>query len=436
MKNYRKLIPVIMIFLMSASIYYYVDNIKAESREYNTYITNGDNYFKEELYVKALAEYAKAQDMRLSVDIDKKIADCYEVQNLNRETENQYEKILADYPKEIKAYEYTIEYYMRSEDYATVYSIYSIMAKRGLSSEKTAEIISEIQYKFYLSGQSYIHVKDFLNGYAVIENADGYKGLANVYGNETIGCKYKNIGIYLTECIPVATEKDVYFIDINENKTMNYKGESEVSELGPYSDSVYWAKSGDSYAYYNAEGEKLSEDYEDVTNFNGGIAQVKKNGVWAIINKNFEQISSATYANLIVDENGNGMRGGVLFVNEEGNGYQMINSNGELISEEYYEDARLMSDNTYVAVKKEGKWGFVDAAGNVHIEFQYEDARSFSNGFAAVKQEGKWGFINTNGEIVIEPQFEDAKNFSAYKTCYIKNESGWRLLTMYSGSNK
>ena len=64
------------------------------------------------------------------------------------------------------------------------------------------------------------------------------------------------------------------------------------------------------------------------------------------------------------------------------------------------------------AVKKDGKWGFVDTKGNVVIESKFDYAYDFEDGCALVKLDGKFGYIDTKGNFVIEPKFDDAYNFS------------------------
>ena len=55
---------------------------------------------------------------------------------------------------------------------------------------------------------------------------------------------------------------------------------------------------------------------------------------------------------------------------------------------------------------KESKlYGFKNEKSEVVIKPEYQDITSFSEGFAAVKKDGKWGYINTKGEVII--------NFSA-----------------------
>ena len=48
----------------------------------------------------------------------------------------------------------------------------------------------------------------------------------------------------------------------------------------------------------------------------------------------------------------------------------------------------------------------------VIIDPQYEDADSFSQDLAAVKKNGKWGYIDTEGNTVIPFQFDYAFPFS------------------------
>lgn len=54
------------------------------------------------------------------------------------------------------------------------------------------------------------------------------------------------------------------------------------------------------------------------------------------------------------------------------------------------------------------KYGYIDKTGKVAIELQFEDARDFQNGFACVKKDGKWGYINTAGETVVPFEYTGA----------------------------
>ena len=72
-----------------------------------------------------------------------------------------------------------------------------------------------------------------------------------------------------------------------------------------------------------------------------------------------------------------------------------------------YDAVRYYSEG-YAAVQKDGKWGFVDEAGQCVIPCQYDEVEDFSEGLAAVKDadhNGKgeqWAYIDTKGEIQID----------------------------------
>ena len=56
---------------------------------------------------------------------------------------------------------------------------------------------------------------------------------------------------------------------------------------------------------------------------------------------------------------------------------------------------------------KGGLWGFMTPQGKQLIEANYDYCYNFSEGIAAVKKEGKWGFINTNNDIIVPLEYEE-----------------------------
>lgn len=79
-----------------------------------------------------------------------------------------------------------------------------------------------------------------------------------------------------------------------------------------------------------------------------------------------------------------------------------------------YEDIRSFSEGL-AAVKKNGKWGFIDTKGTLVIPFtdQYTPVGSFSNGLVLVAaKNGKYGFLNTDGVVEIACVYQYAKTFS------------------------
>jgi len=76
-----------------------------------------------------------------------------------------------------------------------------------------------------------------------------------------------------------------------------------------------------------------------------------------------------------------------------------------------FEDARLFHDGL-AAVKKDGKWGFINSEGDILINCEYTEVNDFGSGYAAVFKDELpgyremekniyWGVINNEGDLVL-----------------------------------
>ncbi|MEH2403701.1 WG repeat-containing protein [Nostoc sp.] len=110
--------------------------------------------------------------------------------------------------------------------------------------------------------------------------------------------------------------------------------------------------------------------------------------------------------------------------------YGYVNQAGQLIIQPQFDDAKEFSEG-FAPVKVKEKWGFVNLEGQVSISPQYEmvgesssssrywnddesssSSSSFSEGLAGAKLNGKWGFINQSGKLVIPYQYDKIQQFS------------------------
>lgn len=94
-----------------------------------------------------------------------------------------------------------------------------------------------------------------------------------------------------------------------------------------------------------------------------------------------------------------------------GKGLKTVDNEYLYTLEGEWEGAKNFSEG-YAAVKKEGKWGYIDTEGNVVIQPKYDGANSFSEGLAAVQTNGKWGYIDTTGNVVIPFTLQSTFAFS------------------------
>ncbi|MCR9290674.1 MAG: WG repeat-containing protein [Bacteroidetes bacterium] len=69
-----------------------------------------------------------------------------------------------------------------------------------------------------------------------------------------------------------------------------------------------------------------------------------------------------------------------------------------------------LSAQQYFPIKKDKKWGLIDADGKIVLQPNYDAIGEFkSYGYAVMQRDGKVGMLNSQGEEVIEPKFDDLK---------------------------
>lgn len=84
-------------------------------------------------------------------------------------------------------------------------------------------------------------------------------------------------------------------------------------------------------------------------------------------------------------------------------------------AKQVYPNAKL------IAKEQDGKWGYIDLAGEKKIDYQYEQVTEMNEyGFAGIKQNGKWGVIREDGIILQEPCYELEENFPEFLGKYYR----------------
>ncbi|MBR4402266.1 MAG: WG repeat-containing protein, partial [Flavobacteriales bacterium] len=136
--------------------------------------------------------------------------------------------------------------------------------------------------------------------------------------------------------------------------------------------------------------EIISPRYDESLRFYGGLARVEKDGKCGFIDKTGKEVIPCIY-DLASD-----FSEGLACVKKDGK-YGCIDKTGkEVIPCIYYYVVDLSEG--LASVKKDGKWGFIDKTGKEIISFAFDYAGSFSEGLASVKKDGKWGFIDKTGK--------------------------------------
>lgn len=301
---------------------------------------------------------------------------------------------------------------------------YLICAKNGqYGITKNGETIVENEY------QSIRY--DATNEVFVVEKSKKY-GIANLEGTLIVPVQYNQIditGIYLyahnEQGITVYNSNGTQAnIDSNVSilNTSNEKYKIRISN-----------ENGTKYGVINQEGKQLIEEkynyieylydnYFIVSNENGklGIVDDKDNLKIEINNDSLQKIQDTDLIQTTLTDSKTTqiysksmekiceMQNATIEVEDDD--IKIYNeSEVKYFSKEGKElkNTQVYSNNKLFVKVEDKKYGFVDMAGNLVVDYQYDKAYEFNSyGFAAVKKDGKWGAINEQGEEVIAPTYE------------------------------
>lgn len=429
MKNYKYLVLLVLIVLFGASFYMLYDTKAAQMNLYKSHLEEARDYRKQGINVDAERKYKDALAVKPSLELYLEIGDFYSETGNIKLMLNWGDTVIKEYPKAAESYEMQMEHLIDNKDYAACYVLYEKFLKRKIESVKIERLINSIEYEHYFNGE-YTDVGIFSGGLCSVLAGDKW-GYVNTQGDKKVATKFAKVGNFSGGLSPVVDKDgEAYYVDTDGNKKFVLLDVENVVELGFIENGIYSVYNGETWSFYDKDYNKLFGDFEDASAIGNGIIAAKKDGKWTLLNRDGSELNGKKYEAVAMDEKQVVYRNDRIFVND-GSGYQMIDTAGNVYGDKKYQAVHIFNDTTYAAVMIDNQWGFVDASGKIVFDEWYEDARSFANGLAAVKKDGLWGYINTEGKMVIEPQFVNAKDFNDHGCAFVIRRQAWELLRLY-----
>lgn len=291
------------------------------------------------------------------------------------------------------------------------------------SDESLVKLYEANRYRYVMGTTYYQDVTMACAGAIQVKQNDRW-GLAKANGSLQIPCEYDQISTYFGD--RVITSKDGVISAVNADNNRVALFHETAEEFGNYADNRFgYQKEG---VWHLATGtfEMGSIGFDELGMYSNGYAPAKSDGKWGMVDTTgTEWLIPAEYEGVAQDLVGRAYAQNAVFMFREGQALLLVD--GEETGN-VYEDARPFSDG-WAAVKRDGKWGFIDTQGNVMIDFQFEDALSFGQHLAAVKQDDLWGYVSFRGEVVIPPQFLNARSFYG-GSAPVETVDGWRFITL------
>lgn len=411
-----------------------INDVTAIPKEVQKHLEKAEAFEKKEIYVDAAAEYEDALEYKEDdVEISLKMAADYLAYGEKKKFIATCQQIAEANQQDTSALDTLMQYYVDNvqEDRAVKYlktftSAYPDNEHARKWLKKLQGTYTQIFCKYPVLGAIY-------NSSMVVGNGTAW-AVADASGKELTECRYG-------EAYPYS--EDGYALVLRENGTYAYLDrdglarkapDGEYTDLGLLNDGCAPACKNGRYGFLDEDMEEKTEfAWEGLTAAAHKLAAAKSNGKWAIINRRGKARTEYIYEDVITDDYGICSRQKVFIVKENGS-YHIVDSKGKNIGEEVFDDAKAFTEDGCAAVCRDGKWGFVNAGGELEIACQYEDALSFSHGYAAVLRDGKWGYIDRENAMALEPSFALATPLSEEGTAAVKimDEDGenWQLIRL------
>ncbi len=412
-----------------------VDEAIEKPKRLSAHLGQAEIYESQGIYVDAIAEYEAALEYEPDdPEITYKMAKAYRQLGDTKQYVKLSKDLISLNPEMEAVLDDLVEYYLEKKDRGAAVKYVAELVESQPENECASKWLVELKGSYTKVFFNYSEVVCSYNDTLVVaekdeETGEVLYGVVNALGEELLPVEYEAVQPF---------SEEGYALVVKEGKALYVDEEGntrKVPDMTSY-ESVGMINNGRVVACQNGKfgllddmlNPKTDFVYEDITLPSNNLAAAKQGGKWALIGRSGKEKTEFLYDDVIRDEYGVASRQKMVLV-QENNAYHVVNAKGETIGAITFEAAKAFPEDGYAAVCQNGKWGFINQTGELVIDCQFEDARSFSNGYAAVCQNGKWGFVDVTGNVVIQPEFERVTDMTAVGTVAVYNGE-WQLIQL------
>lgn len=356
----------------------------------------------------------------------KKLKEIYEYLKKPEDYEDMCRLILKNFPDDEENTMEVLHMYDEEQRATAIMDMYQeILSDELREKDEVKDIYLKYACQYYFETSFFEGYKKEWNGYMLIEEEEGY-GYVYSDGTYAFDKNFDEADIFIEDYAAVKNNGEWYFIDKDGDKYINCRQDYE--RVYSYSEGYAVVVRDGKYGYIDMDGNEYGIKYDYATAMYNGVAAVREGKDWYIINSNFEKINEKSYEDVIVNSADICSRMGKLFVKTDGV-YYLIDLEGNRVSDNTFENAKLFAGDGMAAVKNNGKWGFINGEGKVVIDYQYEDADSFSSGFAPVKTDGYYEYIYLDGTVRTDLQMTYAAQLNSEGYAVVTLDKGQRVIS-------
>ena len=276
----------------------------------------------------------------------------------------------------------------------------------------------------------YADIQNLTNSYQdgyIVKNDSSKYGLITYDKQQILECKYDEIKNVTGNNLYVVKEgKNLEIIDKDGNvltknnfdEVISINGENIIIKKG----EKYGAISSDGseilpcnyddlkYAFDNNFIAKQNGKYGIISNQSNNVVDFKYESIYYMSDEGFIEANNEDGTSDLIDMQFETRCSGIVSEINTTNNYIKLRVNGEYkfytfkLSET--DEKTIFPAHTLYLSKQNGKYGFVNANGEVIVNYIYDDATMQNQyGYAAVKSNGVWGAIDSDGNVVVKTQY-------------------------------
>ncbi len=230
----------------------------------------------------------------------------------------------------------------------------------------------------------------------------GYWGFIDFSGQNILKCKFDSVGDFSNKRV-ILKFYDTWGLANNYGDWVILPFEHSLRRVFP---NTYLAQKERSLKIYDGEGNLLRRTTEILDFKDFGILVRGDSTKVGLMAKNGQMITSVAYDAI---ENIEGTDLVTIRIEDD---LGIINKRGRLIipMEEHYQEI-VGVGQSYIGIKKDNKYGFIDFRGLLRIANRYDSIKLFADSLAAVKLNDKWGFVDMYEKLIIQPNYEQVGQF-------------------------
>lgn len=376
-------------------------------------VQQADLYAGKELYVRAVPLYIRALSYHTEAvsQIETKLQQVYLAQEDTDSYVDLVEKRCADGTAAEEEYLRAAEIYLSQNDLTEAMTL----LKKGMEAYPggaVGELYEDNRYGYSMRVTKAVEITP-TSGNNLMPAFDGEKwGYINSRGKFVLPAVYDSALPFNNGGYGVVSMDGTYYTILTTGEKYGLD-ETHVTDVYGINNAYIIARSNGKYGFYTADFicALPAFQYDEVTMGSCGVFAARNGDKWAVISDSGEAVTDYIYEDVAVNSLNQAYAGNMAMVKTGGLWY-LIDVEGNKVCETGFADAKAPESSNYIAVADgNGRWGFIDRSGQLVIEYQYNDAWSFSNHLAAVRVVDTWGYISERNELVIAEPLDSAMPF-------------------------